>query len=89
LLVCLGNEVGVDVERGGRVAVAEPTGHGADVDSRSDTALRYEHSTKDRDRAIADALAGVTTPAAVTELHSRDTRGQTTLTRSQPGQTPG
>lgn len=33
LAVCLGEEVGVDVERGGRVAVAEATGHRANVDA--------------------------------------------------------
>jgi integrase len=34
-------------------------------------ALRYQHSTKDRDRAIADALAGLATPATVTSYNQK------------------
>lgn len=37
---------------------------------RSPTAaLRYQHATRDRDRALADALAALATPATVSEIH--------------------
>lgn len=38
-------------------------------------ALRYQHATADRDRAIADALAGLAEQASVTELDSVRSRG--------------
>jgi hydroxypyruvate isomerase len=34
-------------------------------------ALRYQHATADRDRAIADALAGLAEGASVTKLATR------------------
>ena len=52
-------------------SVADLMRRGGHANARA--ALRYQHSTKDRDRAIADALAGLATP--VTELHPRDSRG--------------
>jgi integrase len=54
-------------------SVADLMRRGGHANARA--ALRYQHSTKDRDRAIADALAGLATPAAVVELHPRDSRG--------------
>jgi integrase len=46
-------------------------GHGT-----PDAALRYQHATEDRDRVIAEALAGLATPASATgqseEHHSHD-----------------
>jgi integrase len=39
-------------------------------------ALRYQHATEDRDRALADALAHLSAPAKVTVLSSRDGRAK-------------
>jgi integrase len=36
--------------------------------STPDAALRYQHATEDRDRVIAEALAGLTKPAPVVAI---------------------
>jgi hypothetical protein len=38
--------------------------------STPDAALRYQHATEDRDRVIADALAGMTPPAPIVAIES-------------------
>lgn len=52
-------------------SVADLMRRGGHANARA--ALRYQHSTRDSDRAIAAALASLATPA--TELHPRDSRG--------------
>jgi integrase len=49
-------------------SVADLMRRGGHANARA--ALRYQHSTKDRDRAIADALAGLASPVAVAKLSS-------------------
>jgi uncharacterized protein (DUF1778 family) len=43
------------------------------VHASARAAIRYQHSTRDSDRAIADALAALAAP--VSELAPRDSRG--------------
>lgn len=52
-------------------SVADLMRRGGHANARA--ALRYQHSTRDSDRAIADALAGLAAPVA--QLHPRDSRG--------------
>jgi len=44
----------------------------------ANAALRYQHATKDRDRVLAEALAGLTTPAEIVRIKRES------ATRSRP-----
>lgn len=49
-------------------STAELMRRGGHINPRA--ALRYQHATEDRDRVLADALAGLASPAEVTQLRS-------------------